>query len=270
MKPNRRKFPQFHSFHRTPLASVLAMATFFTVAAPTTQAGPNDIAVNSATADFTTGNLTVLGANMVAPDKSHPLVVLLNNMSLTIASSTPTMLMATLPAGLTAGSYHLVVGNGNPSDPVHNGFLDVTLGTTGPQGPKGDTGPAGGASDVFFNRNFQNVPMAGSSTPTTVATLSLPPGTYVLHAKLRYRNNGSAGTESCAAVFFGQGIGGLDSSQNNVPPGGENTQVDGVMMDFVTKNVGDYPFVYVHCFGPSDTSVINTQFEAVRSKITFQ
>ena len=143
MKPNLRTFPPFQAFHHTPLAVALAIATFFTVVAPTAQAGPNDVAVNSATANLATNKLTVLGANMVAQDSKHPLLVLFNNMSLPITSSSPTMLMATLPAGLTPGSYHLLVGNGNPSDEDHNGFLDMTLGNTGSQGPVGATGPQG-------------------------------------------------------------------------------------------------------------------------------
>jgi hypothetical protein len=51
---------------------------------------------------------------------------------------------------------------------------------------------------------------------------------------------------------------------------GEPGTVDGVMMDFVIKNAGDNPDVHVQCFGDPNVHVINTQFSAVASDITFQ
>lgn len=135
------------------------------------------------------------------------------------------------------------------------------VGPAGPAGPAGPTGPAG-TSDIYFNRNFQDVPLA-PFPGVTVATLSLPTGSYVMNVKFRYRGTGST-TETASCVFQGVGIGGLDASQNNVPSGGAlSGQIDGYMMDIVRKFPGDDPDVHVQCFGPSDVHIINTQFEAV-------
>src|SRR6266702_3408014 len=60
---------------------------------------------------------------------------------------------------------------------------------TGQQGAVGPAGPAG-TSDIYFNRNFQDMPLA-PFPGVTVATLSLPGGSYVMHAKFRYRGTGT-------------------------------------------------------------------------------
>jgi hypothetical protein len=117
-------------------------------------------------------------------------------------------------------------------------------------------------STVYMNRNFQAQSLATFPGVTT-ATLTLPPGIYVLHAKFRYRGTGSA-VQTAGCAFQGMGIGGLDASQNNVPIGGEQSgQVDAYMMDLVQKNLGDPPDVHVQCFGPPDVQIINTQLVAV-------
>ena len=104
----------------------------------------------------------------------------------------------------------------------------------------------------------------------TVATLTLPPGHYVMHAKLRYRGQNVGGRDSASCVFQGIGIGGLDASQSLVELIGEPGTVDGVMMDIVGKNPGDDPNVHVQCFGNPDVHIINTQFMAVVSEVVFQ
>jgi hypothetical protein len=114
-----------------------------------------------------------------------------------------------------------------------------------------------------MNRNFEDV-AANFFPGVTVAHLDLGPGTYVLQAKLRYRNNGTTRqTGSC--IFQGAGIGDLDGSQQNVDPGGEqNGQADGVLMDIVIKRPGDATDVHLQCFGPGDGSIhiINAQLMA--------
>jgi hypothetical protein len=125
---------------------------------------------------------------------------------------------------------------------------------------------------MFMDRNFQNVVLAPFPGVTT-ATLSLPAGTYMMFAKFRYRGNGAVGTPAATAacVFQGVGIGGLDASQNNVPPGGElSGQIDAFMMDIVRKNPGDDPDVHVQCFGPPNVSIINTQFVAISGTVNIQ
>ena len=158
------------------------------------------------------------------------------------------------PAGRTGAT-----GPAGPAGPTG------PTGATGPAGPVGPTGATGGLGPVFFNRNFQNVALAPFPGVTT-ATLSLSTGTYLMFAKFRYRGNAplESPAETASCVFQGVGIGGLDSSQNNVPPGGEtNGQVDAFMMDMVIKKPGDNPDVHIQCFGAGDVSIINTQFLAV-------
>jgi hypothetical protein len=123
---------------------------------------------------------------------------------------------------------------------------------------------------VYMNRNFQSVALA-PSPGVTVATLSLPAGSYILYVKLRYEGTGTMMQPGQGCVFQGVGIGGLDSSEGNVPTGGELTgQVDGVMMDTVTKNAGAAADVHVQCFGDPSVHVINSQFVALPSQITVQ
>jgi hypothetical protein len=136
-------------------------------------------------------------------------------------------------------------------------------GPAGPQGPQGPAGPAGGGSTVLMNRNFEDVP-TNSAPGVSVAHLDLGPGTWVLQAKLRYRNNGQT-RQTASCVFQGTGIGDLDGSQQNVDAGGEqNGQADGSLMDIVIKRPGDPTDVHLQCFGPSDGSIhiINAQLLA--------
>ena len=141
-------------------------------------------------------------------------------------------------------------------------------GPTGPAGPAGAQGPAGPPGDsastsVLMNRNFEDV--ATNFFPgVTVAHLDLGPGTWVLQAKLRYRNNGST-RQTASCIFQGAGIGDLDGSQQNVDPGGEqNGQADGALMDIAIKRTGDPTDVHLQCFGPGDGSIhiINAQLMA--------
>jgi hypothetical protein len=130
-------------------------------------------------------------------------------------------------------------------------------GAAGPAGPQGPAGPAGTATNVLLNRNFADV-AAPAFPGVTVAHLDLGPGTHVLQAKLRFRNNGAT-RQTGTCLFQGAGIGDLDGSQQNVDPGGElNGQVDGVLMDIVIKRPGDPTDVHLQCFGPPDGSITSS------------
>ena len=114
-----------------------------------------------------------------------------------------------------------------------------------------------------MNRKFADV-ATNFSPGVTVAHLDLGPGTWVLQAKLRYRNNGTT-RQTASCIFQGAGIGDLDGSQANVDPGGEqNGQTDGDLMDIVIKRPGDATDVHLQCFGPGDGSIhiINPQLMA--------
>jgi hypothetical protein len=154
-------------------------------------------------------------------------------------------------------------GPAGAQGPAGPGGAQGLTGPAGPPGPQGAAGPSGASDSVLLNRNFSDV--ATNSFPgVTVAHLDLSPGTYLLQAKLRYRNMGSTRqTGSC--IFQGAGVGDLDASQANVDPGGEQSgQTDGVLMDIVIKRAGDATDVHLQCFGPGDGSVhiINPQLIA--------
>src|SRR3954447_13421944 len=97
-------------------------------------------AIDKAVGDFTTHTLTITGSNFAAP------MVTLNNTGLTVTSSSATSIVATLPAGITAASYHLVVTVGTKS-----ADLDVTIGNTGNTGATGATGPTGATGSPGTN-----------------------------------------------------------------------------------------------------------------------
>jgi Collagen triple helix repeat (20 copies) len=156
-------------------------------------------------------------------------------------------------------------------------------GPAGPQGPLGPVGPVGppgpaGSVDIYFNRNCSGP--AGCPTGVlqpfpgvTVASLTLPPGKYVLKAKFRYQNSSATGVNTAACVFqsVSGAIGGLDASQANVPPGGELTgQVDGYLMDSFANTAATGVEVHVQCFGPPNVSIINPQFVALPGTVHFQ
>jgi hypothetical protein len=138
--------------------------------------------------------------------------------------------------------------------------LALVLGGAAFQAQAADPAPL-----VYLKRNYQDVPLA-PFPGVTVASLKLPPGQYLMHAKLRYRGQPLSGESSAACVFQGTGIGGLDASQGRVELIGEPGTADGVLMDYLTKD-GDDPEVHVQCFGGPEVHIINTQFVAILSTI---
>lgn len=129
--------------------------------------------------------------------------------------------------------------------------------------------PPARPSPVYFNANYQDVPLA-LFPGVTVASLKLPRGEYVVHVKLRYRGDNVGGEAPAGCALQGAGIGGLDFTSAHVQLIGEDGTVDGVMMDTVVKNPGDDPDVHVQCFGIPQVHVINAQFAAMAADITFQ
>jgi hypothetical protein len=122
---------------------------------------------------------------------------------------------------------------------------------------------------VYLNRNFQDLPLV-PFPGVTVASLKLPPGQYLMHVKLRYRGDPVGGASYGGCVFQGTGIGGLDASESRVELIGWPGTSDGVMMDYLVKNDGDDPNVWVQCFGDREVHIINTQFAAVLSIFELQ
>src|SRR6478736_5052207 len=98
---------------------------------------PDSLVIDSAQADLLAKTIAISGRNFgdLLP------VINLGTTALEVTSSSPTAIKANLPVNLPSGSYRLVVSAGGGSPRF--GFLDVTIGDTGPQGPLGPTGPTG-------------------------------------------------------------------------------------------------------------------------------
>jgi len=97
-------------------------------------------AIYSTVVNTSNNHITINGANF-SPSGLAPKVVFATT-TLTLASFTNRRLVATLPAGFSAGSYSLVVVNSNSQVATFSVTLGA-VGPTGPQGPAGAPGPAG-------------------------------------------------------------------------------------------------------------------------------
>jgi Collagen triple helix repeat (20 copies)/IPT/TIG domain len=94
-------------------------------------------AVTSGTVNYSTNQITLTGSGFL-PNKTAP-TVLFNSLKATVVSDTATQIVATLPAGLSAGTFIVSVTNSQGNV----GTFEVAYGATGPQGPAGAPGPAG-------------------------------------------------------------------------------------------------------------------------------
>jgi len=98
---------------------------------------PPQLVIVSAKADAGAGTLIIDGS---AFGDGTPAVTL-NGMPLTVVTSTPNEILASLPSGLDPGTYLLTVSRG-PATTQFDSF-NLTLGAVGPQGPAGATGATG-------------------------------------------------------------------------------------------------------------------------------
>ncbi|MGA9585283.1 MAG: IPT/TIG domain-containing protein [Terracidiphilus sp.] len=113
---------------------VIAFLLFAPLLAVSVSAAPT---VQSGTINYVTNQVTLTGTNFV-PGKPKP-TILFNGAALAVVSATNTQVIATLPTGLTPGTFNLTLTNsaGNSVE------FDMTYGAIGPQGPAGPAGPAG-------------------------------------------------------------------------------------------------------------------------------
>jgi len=129
--------------HSKAILLIAALSSFSHLALGKVQPPP---AVDKAVANVAANTLTITGSNFAAPTAT------LDNSNLTITSSSATSIVATLPAGITPGSYHLIVTVGGTS-----AALDVTIGNTGATGATGPTGASpfslNGTSAYYNNGN---------------------------------------------------------------------------------------------------------------------
>src|SRR2546428_11897602 len=124
MKPNPKSHFKFKAIAVISAFTVSLSFSHLALASPQK--------VDKAVANLTNHTVTITGSNFAAP------TVTLDNINLTITSSSATSIVATLPGSITPGSYHLIVTVGGSGVD-----LDVTLGDTGPTGPTGATGSTG-------------------------------------------------------------------------------------------------------------------------------
>jgi hypothetical protein len=163
---------------------VLALVVQFSAVHPAWSATATTPAILSATISSAKDQIDIGGSNFI-PAKTAPKVSL-DGTRLSLVSSTNTLLVASLPAKLPAGSYLLsvttsagesatfavTVGAAGPAGPAGPAGATGARGATGPQGPKGATGPAGpagaaGAGAVYsesFDFSGENVSGTGSGT----------------------------------------------------------------------------------------------------------
>jgi hypothetical protein len=149
---------------------------------------------------LTTINITGSNFGFVTP------TVTIGGKSVAVKGYSSNLVIGALPADLTAGSYSVVLTNN--STQTKAGF-DAAIGAVGPQGPAGPTGatgatgpsgpqgPAGpggpqgpigppGPVNIYYTANFATITLTTSMT--TVASLSLPAGSYWISAKLYFTN----------------------------------------------------------------------------------
>jgi hypothetical protein len=101
-----------------------------------------------------------------------------------------------------------------------------------------------------------------SLTGVAVATLTLPQGNYVLHAKWRYQQQaGTTTSQSVACSFYQDTVGNIlvggsnDASEAAVPPGG--LRVDGSTLSWVQIIPNSPPItVVLGCYGPATVNVV--------------
>jgi hypothetical protein len=133
-------------------------------------------------------------------------------------------------------------------------LMGCVPGPAGPTGPPGPPGPSG-LSEAYTDLNFQDEPLA-PFPGIFPAALNLPPGQYIVHAKLRLRNvGGSTGNGSC--VFEPSGTSGLDSTGNMVL--GLGQEGGGTLL--ATSNGGQ---VRLQCIGTPQVHVINSELIAIK------
>lgn len=182
---------------------VLAASSMLVANAPAQHGNhdqPQHATVLDAIANLSTAQLTIYGS-----DFPHDPVVVLDGQSLTIVSSTSTTIVATLPSAVvsTPGSYALTlerprhtilahfvvtvgaVGPPGPMGPQGPMGTQGPPGETGPQGPPGQTGPQGPPGNSTPPSVYGAVFSGGVNSGTTltdIADLTLPPGSYILHA----------------------------------------------------------------------------------------
>ncbi|HTB97587.1 MAG TPA: IPT/TIG domain-containing protein [Terracidiphilus sp.] len=151
------------------------------------------VVVNSGAINYSTNQVTLTGTGF-QPAKAKP-TLSFNGAALTTTTVSNTQIVATLPTGLTPGTFSLIVTNsqGNSAD------FDMTYGATGVQGPAGPAGPQGpagatGATGPQGPRGITGAP--GASGPAGANGIGFtflnaydPYATYTLNEVVAYQGS---------------------------------------------------------------------------------
>ncbi len=117
---------------------LLALALLMSAGTARAQSSsPAQLEVRQTEVNTATDQITITGVNF---GTSLPAVTLAGT-PLNIVSSTPTQIVADLPAGTQPGTYLLKVSRGNGASQKDE--IDVAIGGGGPEGPQGPQGPQG-------------------------------------------------------------------------------------------------------------------------------
>lgn len=194
------------SFRFRVLSVVLGLAAALAVSV---HAQPATAVITSAHPDFTTGLLTIDGANLPASP-----AVFLSSSQLTVLTAGPARIQALLPVGIPPASYRLVVTGAGKS--ATSASFTVTIGAVGPQGPAGESGLPGiqGPPGPEGPPGAQGPPgPAGGGALndvrefTTSATFTIPSGvTRVLVELWGAGGGGSGSAAGLCTVVFGQRV----------------------------------------------------------------
>lgn len=190
--------------------AVLGIAMLLSFPKSTARADFGFPVVFSATADTNANTLTLSGINFGA----GPTVTLGGSQQLPVQSFDSSQIIANLPANLAPGSYLLTVKFSNPTFTV----FEVTIGAVGPPGPSG----SGGGGDQLFNTKLAaSQPLSTSIATATVASLTVPAGSYLILGKT-WLQNGDA-TSNSGGCFLSPGAGTLPfDSTNTTLPGSQS------------------------------------------------
>ena len=142
------------------------------------------------------------------------------------------------------------------------------VGPAGPQGSPGSTGPRGPSNGFVgdnFSAGFEPMPVStGAAAPTTILTLALPAGSYVMHATVGLQADIPAGTLVPFAnvqCSFADGDGRFGASSRTLVGGSTDSSASIPLLAALT--LAERATVTVECFKNSDAIAIFTRASTV-------
>lgn len=125
-------------------------------------------------------------------------------------------------------------------------------------------------SEVFAYAHYQRAALR-AAPGVTVATLSLPEGTYAIHARLRVRNTGAADAVAFCSLA-GDGVPGLDATGRVwlAPPSEPGSEQGVAVLDLAFKAAGSDPEVRLECIGDPGVVALNPQLVATSATVHLQ